>query len=482
MKFKVMFCCLVAMGLLLGGCNKKEDVSLSEPVSEEVISELETESIILRETEFETESYNDWDDLFGDVSIEETDTETTEVETETQISEDDQSNEAGVGYMSFGDLSLSGSDSTKVESEHSHDYKLERTDNSKSCTQGTTYYYKCSCGEEKQETDSPAGHQFIDSTVEATCQKEGYTEKKCTVCGYSMKIDKTPKTQHTIVTESVQDPTCLIEGINKTYCKVCGEITQYANVPALGHDWRELSRDVECKPDAKVVLECQRCKITQSTKLSGSHQWGAWQETTKATCSKKGEKTRVCSLCNTSDTQEVEMLAHTEGSWVTEVESTCSKKGYRVKTCSVCKAELKREELPLEAHNTEDWIIDYAATCTSEGKRHKYCSRCNKNVNSEKIPKKEHIGNWRTIVPATCMTEGTREYVCESCGEVVKTGVVTQLPHTLVQTTSKLPTCEDEGYVEFKCSVCGTIEKSVVPATGHDLDSDGICRNCHRKI
>lgn len=486
MKSKTLCCILAVSILLIGGCEKKENSEVAETLPEDVLSEdvledSETLNIIERETETSSEDLSDWSDLFGEVDIPESEETETESETSTATST---SEGFGVGYMDFGDATLpSTSTGTSIGSTtHEHDFKYVRSDNSKSCTEGAVSYYECECGETKTEVDMPSGHQFIESIVEPTCQKEGYTEKKCSVCGYSMKVDKTPKLSHKLETSSVQDPTCLIEGINKTYCTLCGEITQYANVPALGHEWKEVSKDAECKPGGKIVSECQKCHQKQTVNLSGTHQWGAWTETTKATCSKKGVQTRTCSVCKTTETKESDMIAHTEGSWTTEEESTCTKKGYRVKKCTVCKTEIKREALDLEAHSTGDWIIDYSATCTSEGKRHKHCSKCNKDVDIEKIGKKEHTGKWQEVIPATCISEGSREYICESCGDVVKTGVIAKKPHTLVQEASALPTCEAKGYVQFRCSVCGTIERSVVPATGHDTDEDGYCKYCGKKI
>lgn len=483
MKSKTLCCILAISILLIGGCGKKDSNEVIETLPEDVLSEdilgdSETLNIIERDTEDFSEDLSDWSDLFGEVAI--TESEEAETETMSQTAEDDKG--VGVGYMNFGDSTLPSASPSTGSVVHEHDFKLVRTDTSKSCTEGATSYYECECGESKTEVGMSSGHQFVDSVIEPTCQREGYTEKKCSVCGYSMKIDKTPKISHKLETTSVQDPTCLIEGINKTYCTLCGEITQYANVSALGHDWKEVSKDADCKPGGKVVSECQRCHQKQTVNLSGTHQWSAWTETTKATCTKKGVQTRTCSVCKTTETKDLDMIAHTEGSWTTEEESTCTKKGYRVKKCTVCKAEVKRETLELEAHNTGDWIIDYSATCTSEGKRHKHCSKCNKDVNIEKITKKEHSGTWQVVVPATCISEGSREYVCDSCGETVNTGVIAKKPHSLVQVSSKLPTCEEEGYVEFRCTVCNSVECIPAVAKGHSPDNDGVCRICGKKV
>ena len=58
------------------------------------------------------------------------------------------------------------------------------------------------------------------------------------------------------------------------------------------------------------------------------HNWGEWQTVTPATCTNAGSQKRTCSLCNTSETQNIPVLEHNYS------EATCTKP----QTCTRCGA------------------------------------------------------------------------------------------------------------------------------------------------
>ena len=73
------------------------------------------------------------------------------------------------------------------------------------------------------------------------------------------------------------------------------------------------------------------------------HKWGEWTVEKKATCTEKGYRWRLCTLCGIRDEQETKKKEHDWSNWKVVKEATCSKKGERTRTCKVCGKEEKEE-------------------------------------------------------------------------------------------------------------------------------------------
>ena len=69
-------------------------------------------------------------------------------------------------------------------------------------------------------------------------------------------------------------------------------------------------------------------RIEQDQESECVHNWGEWQTVTPATCTNAGSQKRTCSLCNTSETQNIPVLEHNYS------EATCTKP----QTCTRCGA------------------------------------------------------------------------------------------------------------------------------------------------
>ena len=97
---------------------------------------------------------------------------------------------------------------------------------------------------------------------------------------------------------NVQAPTCSAPGYTVYICS-CGDNYMGDNVPAL------------------------------------AHVYGEWVTTTAATCTNAGIQTRVCTACQTAETQAINPIGHNYVDTVTAPTKTTQ--GYTVHTCSVCK-------------------------------------------------------------------------------------------------------------------------------------------------
>ena len=71
-------------------------------------------------------------------------------------------------------------------------------------------------------------------------------------------------------------------------------------------------------------------RLEQDQESECVHNWGEWQTVTPATCTNAGSQKRTCSLCNTSETQNIPVLEHNYS------EATCTKP----QTCTRCGATM----------------------------------------------------------------------------------------------------------------------------------------------
>ncbi len=112
------------------------------------------------------------------------------------------------------------------------------------------------------------------------------------------------------------------------------------------------------------------------------HEFSEWQIVINATCSKVGERSRKCSLCDFSETEEIGKLSHTE-EVIPAVEATCYKEGSTEgKKCSVCNEVLiAPQSVAKTEHNYANGI------CINEG-----CGAKDPNYNAG-----EPSGNTYTI-------------------------------------------------------------------------------------
>ena len=105
------------------------------------------------------------------------------------------------------------------------------------------------------------------------------------------------------------------------------------------------------------------------------HKFGEWTITKEASCTKDGEKVRVCSLCNKTETKTIPAAGHTE---VIDkaVVATCTKTGLTEgKHCSACNAVIKAQTVvPAKGHKYVDTVVK--PTYTAKGYTLHKCSVC----------------------------------------------------------------------------------------------------------
>lgn len=114
------------------------------------------------------------------------------------------------------------------------------------------------------------------------------------------------------------------------------------------------------------------------------HTYGEWTVNKAATCTAKGQQTRVCSVCDEVETKSIAAKGHAWGEWTVVKEATCTEDGEKTRTCATCKQKAT-EKIAAEGHKYSDPVVTKEATETEEGLKTQTCSACG-DVKEETIP------------------------------------------------------------------------------------------------
>ncbi len=196
----------------------------------------------------------------------------------------------------------------------------------KTCTTDGAKVFKCQeCEEEKTEV-IPAGHDYAENVVEATCYSGGYTEKTCSACGDYQKSAVTQETSCSYVKESVA-ATCTTDGYDVYTCKWCDKSYKNVTLRATGH-----------KTEGAVWVE------GEDELVDG--------------CLYNHVETTTCTVCQETVTHYEPVYKHTYVVSVTP--ATCTVAGEKVYACDECGEARDPEVIAIDAnaHNWDDGVLD----------------------------------------------------------------------------------------------------------------------------
>ena len=207
------------------------------------------------------------------------------------------------------------------------------------------------------------------------------------------------------------------------------------------------------------------------------------------------------------DTDELTLKVHNYGAhvssdWTVTKPATCTEKGSRQKVCTLCGDVLETEEIAMIGHDLEHFAAN-AATCTEDGNTEYWkCNNCGKFFSdaagtteiaeADIVVAKGHKLSHVDAKAATCTEDGNIEYwKCSECGkffsdedgttEIAEADIVVAKGHKLSHVDAKAATCTEDGNIEYwKCSECGKFfsdedgtteiaEADIVVAKGHNL-------------
>lgn len=155
-----------------------------------------------------------------------------------------------------------------------------------------------------------------------------------------------------------------------------------------------------------------------------------------SSCTVKGHYDSVvyCTLCKeelSRETIDIDVKDHSFGEWETVTSPNCTDKGSEKRVCSVCQLTETRD-LDATGHEWEtDYTVDKAATCTTDGSKSIHCKHCDAVKDSEVIAATGHVSDEGAVTtPATETTEGVKTYTCTVCGEVLKKETIPAVGHS----------------------------------------------------
>ena len=146
---------------------------------------------------------------------------------------------------------------------------------------GWNEYDACSRCDYTTYAELPAlNHDLVPHAAKApTCLDIGWNEyDTCSRCDYTTYTEL-PALNHDLVPHAAKAPTCLDIGWNEyDTCSRCDYATYYAELPALGHEYRDILVKPTCETDGYTLFACSRCNDSYTEKPTGSlgHWFGEW--------------------------------------------------------------------------------------------------------------------------------------------------------------------------------------------------------------
>ena len=344
-------------------------------------------------------------------------------------------------------------DSWVIAASGNHDYDEEVT-KQPSCTEKGEKKLTCKVCNHIKTVETPAlGHETtLTPAKAATCGVAGnsayYTCSRCNKyfsdANGANEIAKDSwvipaSGNHDYDEEVTKQPSCTEKGEKKLTCKVCSH-TKTVEIPAQGHDMTKTpAKAATCVAAGNTeYYSCSRCQkhfsdvnganeIAENSWIIPATGVHTYTETVtkKATCTEKGEKKLVCSVCDDTKTVEIDALGHNEETVEVTKPATCIVDGEKVYKCSRCGEVQKTEVIKAEGHKfSTEWTVDVEATVGKAGSKSHHCLNCDERADVTEIP--ALTDNTPTPKPDTPKTgENNVWYLCVIVLVVVSGAAVT---------------------------------------------------------
>ena len=325
-------------------------------------------------------------------------------------------------------------------------------------------------------------------TSEPTCSKEGVRTYTCALCGDSYTETIATISHDYQQTERRVAPTCTTDGFDVYECKYCGKESFVKTAEKLGHTEKTITIAATCTTKGSKTVVCSVCntilKETEYTSALG-HKWGEWKATVPGTCAVEGQKTRECSRCHDTETVSTGTGEHVYPAEGVVTPATCTADGFTTYTCTVCKKHsVIKDYTPKLGHKySADYKIIVQPTCHSTGAKAHYCVRCGAfeaehDHSYVPLPRLAHTyGEWVVETEPTCDTNGVKKRTCTGCTDKdeghTQTELIGKIGHNYGEwEVTKKATCVEEGSQRRYCDRCKTWEVQATPKGGHNRVAD----------
>lgn len=276
---------------------------------------------------------------------------------------------------------------------------------------------------------------------------------------------------HTLQRHAAVSPTCRNAGnIEYWECTDCGKF------------YSDAAASAEITEESTVLA------------ATGAHEWDVWQTITAATCEQAGERSHMCVICGTVETETL-TAAHTLTAREA-VAATCGSDGRAAHYyCSRCGKYFADESATQELSYNKDIFIprtsehvwtewtEAVTDCTHGGTRTRSCTVCG-GQESDSVPAEGHTMTYHARVDATCGADGTAEYwECGKCellftdpqgnAQITQGGLVIPATDNHVYgewTTVEEASCTQDGSRRRECGACGDVHTETLNKLGHAME------------
>ena len=293
---------------------------------------------------------------------------------------------------------------------------------------------------------APLGHTYGEWVVtkNPTTTEKGEKKHTCIRCdAYETEEIPEIECEHSLTKIDAVAPTCTENGHSDYwYCSLCENY--FADEDGLMPTTLE-----------ETVIEAT------------GHSASEWIITKNPSCTEKGSKHIICTVCNAElEVEEIDVVDHIISDWIVVKEATCTEIGSKHKVCTMCNVEMETADIDALGHDYQTTVV--APTCTEKGYTDHVCSRCKDSIKDTYVDELGHNYDDGVVTPATCIAQGYTTYTCERCGHSYKDNYVDVSGHNYGEGIVTAPTCSAAGFTTHTCTVCGESYKdNFVSAMGH---------------
>ncbi len=267
------------------------------------------------------------------------------------------------------------------------------------------------CDKKETQIITALEHKYSDwiVTAEASCIKDGERKKVCSLCNDEIvETVYANSIPHSYGEPDKKDASCG-DGEIKETCSVCGYV-KTTRIPGTGehvfpNEWT-VQTPATCGKNGLETKECSVCNFINKHTIpaTGEHSYpDEWTQTKAPACEVKGENQKSCMECNYTLKEAIPALEHDWGEWDVKLAETCSTRGQRERICALCEAVDVDYTSATGEHLYGEWEIVTDASCLTDGERTRKCGTCNR-VDKNRIPATGHD-----------FSEGAAN--CKACGE-----------------------------------------------------------------
>ena len=391
---------------------------------------------------------------------------------------------------------------------HTYDGKLEVIKGA-TCTENGILRKYCSfdgCSASQDEVIPATGHTFSEwkTVITPAINKDGLKKRICSVCNFEESqiieaiVHGTSDHTYDGKQEVIKEATCIENGILRKYCSFDGcSASQDEVIPAIGHvydDKQEIIKEATCTENGILRKYCSfdGCSASQDEVIPATgHVYDDWEIIKEAVIGATGEKERICTICNTKETQIIPAIKHDENDHIfdgkVEVikEADCITEGLQKIYCSIdgCNKSIEKV-IPALGHTYGEDVEIKKATFMQDGLMKKVCQTCQDELMTI-IPKLSdshtHDFSEKEVIirEATCTEKGLMQIKCSNpeC-DSIKEVELPMIVHSYGEwRTTKEAEEGVDGIKERICSVCGIKEETKIPALVISDSSENVVEN-----